>query len=432
MDLISILKQQIEQNALQNKAFLIGLSGGVDSTVLLHLFVRLAERMPLKFRAIHIHHGISPNADHWLNHCRQLCQQFNVPFSFEKVQLQQQRNIEAQARQARYQAIQQHLNHNETLVTAHHLDDQSETFLLALKRGSGVKGLAAMPTLSRLFSVPIFRPLLSVTRRQLEQYLAENQLTAIFDESNDNLRYERNFLRHQVLPLLRQRWATIDQAIVRSAQHCAEQEQLLEELLQPIFQQHLMQDNSLNLKGFYDYSLRKQRYLLRYWFAHLQQPMLSQKQLQVLLDEVVGAKNDRQPELQLNQKVVRRYQQQLYLTPIYQDLRAIKLPIQSGESVRLPDNLGELRCDQQSQQLCFEWQQQQLILPLPQAPYRITVGFHYSKTVKIKANAKHTDIKKVWQMLAVPPWQRNRVPLIFINDRLQGAVGYFINYAEQK
>ena len=296
MDLISILKQQIEQNALQNKAFLIGLSGGVDSTVLLHLFVRLAERMPLKFRAMHIHHGISPNADHWLNHCRQLCQQFNVPFSFEKVQLQQQRNIEAQARQVRYQAIQQ----------------------------------------------------------------------------------------------------------------------------------HLMQDNSLNLKGFYDYSLRKQRYLLRYWFAHLQQPMPSQKQLQVLLDEVVGAKNDRQPELQLNQKVVRRYQQQLYLTPIYQDLRTIKLPIQSGESVRLPDNLGELRCDQQSQQLCFTWQQQQLILPLPQVPYRITVGFHYSKTVKIKANAKHTDIKKVWQMLAVPPWQRNRIPLIFINEQLKGAVGYFI------
>lgn len=426
MDLISILKQQIEQNALQNKAFLIGLSGGVDSTVLLHLFVRLAEWMPLKFRAIYIHHGISPNADHWLNHCRQLCQQFNVPFSFEKVQLQQQRNIEAQARQVRYQAIQQHLNHNEMLVTAHHLDDQSETFLLALKRGSGVKGLAAMPTLSRLFSVPIFRPLLSVTRRQLEQYLAENQLTAIFDESNDDLRYERNFLRHQVLPLLRQRWATIDQAIVRSAQHCAEQEQLLEELLQPIFQQHLMQDNSLNLKGFCDYSLHKQRYLLRYWFAYLQQPMPSQKQLQVLLDEVIGAKNDRQPELQLNQKVVRRYQQQLYLTPIYQDLRTIKLPIQSGESVRLPDNLGELRCYQQHHHLCFEWQQQQLILPLPKAPYQITIGFHYSKTVKIKANTKHTDIKKVWQMLAVPPWQRNRIPLIFINEQLKGAVGYFI------
>ncbi|KGQ33340.1 tRNA lysidine(34) synthetase TilS [Gallibacterium anatis] len=432
MDLITVLRQQIEQNALQNKAFLVGLSGGVDSTVLLHLFVRLSEQMPLKFRAIHIHHGISNNSDYWLDHCRQLCQQFNVSFCFEKVQIQDHSNIEAQARQARYQAIQKHLNSNEMLVTAHHLDDQSETFLLALKRGSGVKGLAAMPTLSLLFSVPIFRPLLRVTRRQLEQYLVANHLNAIFDESNDDLRYERNFLRHQVLPLLRQRWATIDQAIVRSAQHCAEQEQLLEELLQPIFQQHLMQDNSLNLKGFHDYSLRKQRYLLRYWFAHLQQPMPSQKQLQVLLDEVVGAKNDRQPELQLNQKVVRRYQQQLYLTPIYQDLRAIKLPIQSGESVSLPDSLGELRCEQQPQQLCFAWQQQQLILPLPQAPYRITVGFHYSKTVKIKANAKHTDIKKVWQMLAVPPWQRNRIPLIFINDRLQGAVGYFKNYAEQK
>lgn len=428
--LIGELSKQIEENALQDKAFLIGFSGGVDSTALLHLFVQLQKRYHFPLRAIHIHHGLSQNADQWLSHCQQVCSQLDVPFLAQKVKLATATNIEAEARIARYQAIREILQPNEILVTAHHLDDQCETFFLALKRGSGVKGLAAMPVRSQLFSVPVFRPLLTITRSQLEQYITEQQLVTIFDESNDDVRYERNFLRRDVLPLLKQRWQHFDRAVARSAQLCAEQEQLLQELLTPIFLTHLAADNSFNLDNFATYSTIKQRQLLRFWFAHLQQPMPSQKQMEILLNEVVLAPVDRQPELQLNNCVVRRFQQHLYLTPIYQDLRSCILPITPGETILLPDGLGELHCGQTGQMLVFEWQQHQLQIPLPQQGQQITIRFHYSKKVKIAANQPHKDIKKVWQNLQVPVWQRTRIPFVFVDECCCGAIGYFVNYAE--
>ncbi|MFC0323802.1 tRNA lysidine(34) synthetase TilS [Gallibacterium melopsittaci] len=428
--LLDVLIQQIEENALQNKAFLIGFSGGVDSTALLHLFVQLRQNKNIPVRAIHIHHGLSKNADDWLQHCEQICSKWQIPFISQKVSLNRASNIEAEARVARYEAIRQALQPNEILVTAHHLDDQCETFLLALKRGSGVKGLAAMPVQTTLFSVPIFRPLLTITRAMLEQYLADYQIATIFDESNDDIRYERNFLRKQVLPVLKQRWQHFDQAVVRSAQLCAEQEQLLQELLAPIFFTHLAPDDAFTLNHFSSYSVSKQRQLLRLWLAHLQQPMPSQKQLDVLLNEVVNAEGDRQPELQLNKRVVRRFQHKLYLTPLYQNLREYILPIQLGEAIELPDNLGQVSCQQVQQFAVFAWQQHQLSVKLPVNYQQLTIRFHYSKSVQISTNSTKTEIKKVWQKLNVPAWQRTRIPLVFVDEYCCGAIGYFVNYAE--
>ena len=430
MNLLNYLHQQLEENALQNKAFLIGFSGGVDSTALLHLFAQLQKIHQFKLRAVHIHHGLSPNADDWLAHCQKFCQQLALPLIVEKVQLKGQSNIEAEARQARYQAIKQCLAEDEVLVTAHHLDDQCETFLLALKRGSGVKGLAAMSEQSELFSVPIFRPLLSITKVQLEQYVMQHHLPVIFDESNDDIRYERNFLRKEVLPLLQQRWHNIGQAIARTARLCAEQQDLLQELLQPIFAQHLTQDGAFQLAQFATYSKAKQKQLLRIWLAYWHQPMPSQRQMTTLLEEVIAAQKDRQPELHLNHRVIRRYLDKLYLTPNYRILTQTQLPINIGETVVLPDDLGLVQCQQHAQYLFFDWQQKQLQIECYLNNPQISIRFHYSRQVKISPQAKRTDIKKVWQKLHVPPWQRNRIPLIFINDKFYGAIGYFNNYAE--
>ena len=152
--------------------FLIAFSGGLDSTALLSLFIKLRQNRPhFKLRAIHIHHGLSSNADAWVVHCQQICTTFNVPLIVEKVQVEQTDGIEAGARQARYQAIARHLQADEILVTAHHLQDQTETFLLALKRGSGIQGLGAMQTQSIVYDLPVFRPLLSFSRQQLENHV---------------------------------------------------------------------------------------------------------------------------------------------------------------------------------------------------------------------------------------------------------------------
>ncbi|MDD7425402.1 MAG: tRNA lysidine(34) synthetase TilS, partial [[Actinobacillus] rossii] len=173
------------QSKLNHHHYLIAFSGGLDSTALLSLFAKSREIQPhLQLRAIHIHHGLSSNADQWLEHCQHICRQFNIPLITRKVQVNNNNGIEQGAREARYQAIFEERLPNEVVATAHHLQDQTETFFLALKRSSGVKGLSAMQIESELFGMQIFRPLLNDKKEDLETYLRAEKLAWIEDESN--------------------------------------------------------------------------------------------------------------------------------------------------------------------------------------------------------------------------------------------------------
>ncbi|PDP95292.1 tRNA lysidine(34) synthetase TilS, partial [Klebsiella quasipneumoniae] len=216
-----------------HRQLLLAFSGGLDSTVLLHQLVLLREQDPsLTLRAVHVHHGLSAHADDWVAHCRQICQQWQVPLVVHRVTLARGGlGIEAHARAARYQAFQDTLNAGEVLVTAQHQDDQCETLLLALKRGSGPTGLSAMAPSSAFADSRLLRPLLNETRESLRQWALAHQLSWIEDESNQDDTYDRNFLRLRVIPLLRERWPHFSEAVARSASLCAEQEQLLDEIL---------------------------------------------------------------------------------------------------------------------------------------------------------------------------------------------------------
>lgn len=430
MALFDQFEQQITQLDPQQSQFLIGLSGGLDSTVLLALWEKYRQKQPhLQLRAIHIHHGLSPNADHWVAHCQQLCQQFSIPLIIEKVQLSRGMGVEAAARQARYHAIQRHILPQEMLVTAHHQQDQTETFFLALKRGSGVNGLSAMKTQSAVFNFTIFRPLLPFSRQQLHQYAIENQLSWIEDESNQDNQYERNFLRNEILPKLRERWTHFDQAVQRSATHCAEQQQLLAELLQPELEKYADKTHrTFDLTDFSQWSDLKQKALLRLWLETLQQPMPSTKQLEQLIQDVIFAETDRNPQFQLGDKILRRYQQRLYLTEIFADLRALKISVRLNQQIELPDNLGEISFTQTQSDIQIQWQGKSYPLPLTDAP--ISIRFAYSGKVR-NAQGVHQDIKKLWQAHNVPVWQRTRTPLIFYGEHFQSAVGFFQNFASE-
>ena len=215
----------LNRQLLTSRQILVAFSGGLDSTVLLHQLVQWRTENPgVALRAIHVHHGLSANADAWVTHCENVCQQWQVPLVVERVQLAQEGlGIEAHARQARYQAFRSALLPGEALVTAQHLDDQCETFLLALKRGSGPAGLSAMAEVSEFAGTRLIRPLLARTRGELEQWALAHGLRWIEDESNQDDSYDRNFLRLRVVPLLQQRWPHFAEATARSAALCAEQ-----------------------------------------------------------------------------------------------------------------------------------------------------------------------------------------------------------------
>ena len=428
MDLFSLFQAQIPTTS--NK-LLIAFSGGLDSTALLSLVKKLSKkRLHLSLRAIHIHHGLSPNADTWTAHCQQLCEQFAIPLIIEKVKVEMHDGIEAGAREARYQAISTHIQPDEYLVTAHHLNDQTETFFLALKRGAGLQGLGAMQKESQLFGMPILRPLLSFSRSELENYVQQENLSWVEDESNQDNHYDRNFLRNQILPELRQRWGHFDHAVQRAAQHCFEQQQLINELLQTCFKQHIIEDQKqFSLLNFLDYSSQKQTALLRMWLAKNQIAMPTQVQLMHIIDDVIKAKADAAPQFQLGEHIIRRYQQCLYLTEKFADLSQTCLDMQLNQQITLPDNLGTICAAHNARGILVHWNDKQVQLADTQEP--IQIRFAYTGKVKRQHNRPAETMKKIWQELGVPPWQRNRIPLIFYGETLQSAVGFFRVFHEK-
>ena len=430
--LLEQFSQRLQQLAPNQTQFLIGFSGGLDSTALLALFAKLREKQPhFQLRAIHIHHGLSSNADAWATHCENLCQQFQIPLLIQRVNVNMANGIEAGARQARYEAIAQHIFPQEWLATAHHLQDQTETFFLALKRGSGLQGLSAMQAQSTVYNVPIFRPLLSFNRQQLLNFVQQQGITWIEDESNADNQYDRNFLRNQILPDLRQRWGHFDSAVQRCTQHCYEQQQLLNELLAEEYQKNVDKtDRTFKVQHFADYSAIKQRALLRLWLQECGVAMPSLVQLEHLISDVVFAKPDTQPQFRLENNIVRRYQHKLFLTPIFADISSNNIDAEFDKPMALPDNLGTLRLQKTPQKMTALWHDEngniyKETLALPLEGMKVWIRFGYSGKVKLTPKSMNQDIKKVWQNLNVPPWQRQRIPLIFYDNKLQSAVGFF-------
>lgn len=411
--------QSIEQAILDHiknrQSLLVAYSGGVDSTVLLYALTQLKQQLrpDLQLSAIYIHHGLSENADSWARHCQQQCQIWQLPLIIEKVQLDPMAgNIEQQARNARYQAIYRHLKSDQMLCTAQHLDDQCETFLLALKRGSGPAGLSAMPVESNRH----LRPLLTISRQQIEAYANRHQLTWIEDESNQDDHYDRNFLRLKVLPLINQRWPQFSQMVARSASLCQQQETLINELLDNDFHQLLTTQGQLRLSPLINYSEYKRNAILRMWFRQQGVMMPSQKQLALIWQTIVEAKEDANPKFVLHNKQIRRYQNQLYLLPLYNDTEHLVLNWELTSPLVLPDNIGQLQSHYQHDLNCR----------LPQAGEIVTVRFHAQGRLQIVNRQGSRAIKKIWQEHQIPPWMRTRTPLIYYNEQLICAVGVFV------
>ncbi|MCL6363206.1 tRNA lysidine(34) synthetase TilS [Pectobacterium carotovorum subsp. carotovorum] len=398
-------------------SILLAYSGGLDSSVLLHLLVAVRQRSGLPIRAAYIHHGLNPLADSWAEHCCQQCERWQVPFASLPVKVEAQNGgIEAAARTARYQALQAHLQEGEALLTAQHLDDQSETFLLALKRGSGPAGLSAMAAQSMLGHHRLVRPLLGISRLQLEAYAQRHQLGWIEDDSNQDERFDRNFLRRQILPRLTQRWPHFPSAVARSAQLCAEQEQLLDELLEESLQALCQPDGALSIDGLAPLSPVRRSALLRRWLAQQGATMPAREQLQRLWDEVATSRQDAEPVLQLNQMQIRRFRQYLYLLPLMPSLKDRIIPWQSPSCpLSLPDNLGSLSLADNG-----------VAIRAPENGEAVSIRFSTSGTVHIVGRAHGRQIKKLWQELNVPPWWRDRTPLVFYNEQLIAAVGRFV------
>ncbi|QAV22472.1 tRNA lysidine(34) synthetase TilS [Proteus hauseri] len=415
---------EIKQQIGHHSAFLVGFSGGVDSTVLLQGLVRLRDeyQLPLELTAIYVHHGLNAKADDWLKHCEQFCQQWNVAFINERVQVESKSaGIESGAREARYQAYRKHLQPQQVLVTAQHQDDQAETFFLALKRGSGPAGLSSMPAKMPFEHSYLLRPLLNITRKQVEDYANQQSLHWIEDDSNQDDRYDRNFLRLHIMPLLTQRWDHFSQAVTRSAALCGEQEALLDELLDSELNVLIDKQNSVDIDALAMCSTIKRNALLRRWFAYLNKAMPSREQILRLWEEVALAKEGAEPRLRFIEDEVRRYKKRLYLIPVINEPIGKVIEWLLPQPLVLPEALGVLIVHSAVAQ------GQEMVIRAPYNTEKVTVRFGLTQSsLRIVGRELPRHSKKIWQELGIAPWRRTRIPLIYYNDTLITAVNTFV------
>lgn len=404
------------------KTYWVAYSGGFDSHVLLSLCVELRNTFPIKFRAIHINHGVSPNAEKWSMHCAYVCERVGIDYVERtiKINLSPGKSLEEAAREKRYAIFAEYLSEGDILLTAHQQDDQAETVLLQLMRGAGPKGLAAMPVIKPFARGFHGRPLLNFPRTALQQYADERQLKWIDDESNFNVKLTRNYIRHEILPLLKKRWPAVTNTISRSAAHCAEAQVLLEEFAveerQKVKGSH---DFTLSVEKLLQLDSARQRLILRSWIQQLEHPIPDARKIESIINNVLTAAWDRLPCISWKETELRRYRDDLYLmVPLSEhdtqkryswDL--IKPLALSGIGVLHSSSIygRGLRAD--IKQVSVRFRQGGEIAALPER------GCHTLK-----------NLLQEWDVL---PWERNRIPLIFVEKKLAAAVGYFIddNYA---
>ncbi len=412
-ELLAPLRLNIQQLGL--KQLVLGLSGGLDSMVLLELCQQLRQNLDIKINAVYIHHGLSANADLWADFCQQQCLNRSIPFEVKKVQLNPSANIEAQARAARYDALAAFVTSAQTaLLTAHHADDQLETLLLALKRGSGPAGLSGIAALQPFAAGWLVRPLLDFSREQLQIFAQEQQLDWIEDESNSDSRFDRNFLRAEIIPLLQQRWPSFRANALRSVRHIQQQQQFVDKQLQHLLPT-VMRGAELDLTALSAQELNTQKLLVRSWLA-LTRLNPSADWLERFFNELIAAKADAQPLLELDGYQIRRFAGKAYVTQVKDAPQAgVFLELIPGQ--QLDTSVGQFLLNRGNKGIP---------LLLTDATLYLVFGL-FSLPFK-PAGQRHSKELKQWLKLwAIPPWQRQQLPVVVQNNQVVAVLGLASN-----
>ncbi|WP_035383706.1 tRNA lysidine(34) synthetase TilS [Ferriphaselus sp. R-1] len=414
-DLLTHLSVRLVTVIPAGGAVCVGLSGGMDSVVLLHLLSQLAPRHGWRVSALHVHHGISPNAAAWADFCAGLCERLGVPLAVERVDIAPLRHlgIEAAARTLRHAALARQFA--EFIALAHHADDQAETLLLQLLRGAGLKGAAAMSELKAGDSGPaLLRPLLGCTRRELLDYATAHDLSWIEDESNADTGYPRNFLRHHILPRLERHYPACRETLARSAAHFAEADALLTELAQ--------QDaggawgETLAVERLAVLSRPRAANLLRQFLHARGAPLPQAAQLDQMLTQLASPRANAEVCVEFGGWQVRRYQGAAYVLPRPAPFDpALVLDWQESASLHWPPLARDIH---------FRPLSGQGISLDKLRTARVTLRLRQGgESLRPHPRAATRTLKNLLQQHQIPPWQRARLPLLYCGEQLVSVIG---------
>jgi len=413
--------RKLQQSPKLGKRIAVALSGGLDSVVLLDTVCKASStnKTPPEIWAFHIHHGLQKPADDWFVFCEKLAHKYKIHFDFRLLYLGAdgvQGNIEARARAARYEALEQLCEEHDVqdLLLAHHQNDQAETVLLQLLRGAGAAGHAGMSELRELKSgdSPIFlwRPLIHQSKAELEAYAKTHQLKWIEDPSNQNTQYRRNTIRKNIIPRLEKIQPDAVANLARSAKVLAEAQLLLDRLAKQdgktMLEQGGLKVKPLLLMAQHD--LPAANNIVRYWLKTHELAMPSQERLAAWLKDLSSAKLDTQLEWLHDEHKIRLWRGQLQIT---------QEEAQQGEWV-----FKKLNAKSQVEGLPAGWVKEAQKNGLIE--FRSRVG---AEKIQIKPNSPRKALKNLFQEGDIPPWQR-QAPLLFINRELIAVAGIGLSY----
>lgn len=372
-----------------------------------------------RVRAVHINHGLHSMADQWATHCQALCQELDVPLRVERVEVDRSdgSGLESAARNARYAVFRRIVESDEYIMTAHHQDDQLETVLLRILRGAGIRGLAGIPELSRFGPGWLVRPLLDVSRQALAEYAEAAGLCWIDDPSNADTSFDRNYLRHAIVPLLRNRWPGIGKTVGRAARLSGEAASVLE-LLAEADSRMVLRGGVADLNELRKLGPPRQRNVIRHHLKCRGLDLPSEIQMRTGLDQLLCARPDSRPVVRWGTAQIHRYRDRLYFLD-FDPSAAASLPAQYQWDGRSAIDMGPIR----GRLRLIEDRSGGVAIPA--AAEGIVVRFrHGGERIREKNQRHHKSLKKLFQERGVVPWMRCHVPLLYGRDQLL-AVGDF-------
>jgi tRNA(Ile)-lysidine synthase len=418
MGLIALAIQELNLIPPCN-SILVAVSGGVDSMVLLDEIAK--SKLDKSIKIIHINHNLQVVSAKWQDLITQRCRELNLELIVESIKLDpaSAQCLEEQARDLRYLKFSQHLKPNDLLLLGHHKNDQVETILFRLVKGTGLKGLAGIKKYSKYKHFFKFCPFLDLSKAEIIQYALANNIKWYDDPSNQQNNFDRNYLRNKILPELQTRWPTVVDAISRAGNVCLA---AMDELL-PIIQAnysncHDSEANTLSISKVKTLSNFMQKEVIRYWLESSDYQSCSLKHLEILLEQVIMAGADRNPILKCGKFVFRRYRDKLFLFAAkagifsHAAVDCIPVPVEPLPDANslLKNNLNILRslnslCSNKTSLIC--------------SSYFLTD----SNKCIVKYEQKGDKAKKIFQKYNIPPWERGKYPAVFMDDKLVAIVG---------
>ena len=398
-------------------SYAVGFSGGADSTALLHAISKVRKRLCVPVSAIHINHGIHPDADTWQRQCEIFCDDHGIELVCRKVALKHNsgKGLEAEARHLRYETVSGLLEPGGCLLTAHHADDQAETLLLNLMRGSGVDGLTAMPESRPLGRGFLQRPLLHFRNSALKDYLRDNNIDWTEDPSNKHLNHDRNFVRHQVIPLLEQRWPEVNQRLLLTLDAMTDARHLLEALADDYLELNLLHPWVLKTTNTCLANPQLTKLVIRRWIKQSAATGISAYKLDTFCEQILLTGSDHKVSVQLGGWLLRCYKNHLWLQKGSEILPCPAAKWPGGKTgIDLGKDIGQLVLEPGDTSNGGPGQS----FDRPPGTGLSVGGRSNTQESAIKLGDHHKSLKNYFQAADIPPWLRDSIPLCTLGDEI--------------